>query len=177
MRPSTGVVLPRCKVPVQVILVPPQGDGGGAAAAVVDPAKDKFLVQAVRMSKLDGDHGKEAQELFSRAGHGPANPLQLTERFALSTVDEFSYTDPIDGSVATNQGLRFVFTDGSRIIFRLSGTGSAGATVRMYVEQYEADPSKQGADAQEALAGIIATALDLSKLQDFIKRDKPTVIT
>ena len=70
MRPSTGVVLPRCKVPVQVILVPPQGDGGGAAAAVVDPAKDKFLVQAVRMSKLDGDHGKEAQELFSRAGQG-----------------------------------------------------------------------------------------------------------
>merc|ERR1712118_358015 len=67
--------------------------------------------------------------------------------------------------------------DGSRIIFRLSGTGSAGATVRMYVEQYEADPAKQGADAQEALAGIIATALDLSKLQDFIKRDKPTVIT
>merc|ERR1712078_589549 len=52
-----------------------------------------------------------------------------------------------------------------------------GATVRMYVEQYEADPAKQGADAQEALAGIIATALDLSKLQDFIKRDKPTVIT
>ena len=79
--------------------------------------------------------------------------------------------------MASEQGLRFVFTDGSRIIFRLSGTGSAGATVRMYVEQYEADPSKQGADAQEALAGIIATALDLSKLQDFIKRDKPTVIT
>lgn len=79
MRPSTGVVLPRCKVPVQVILVPPQGDGGGAAAAVVDPAKDKFLVQAVRMSKLDGDHGKEAQELFSRAGQGAGQALQETK--------------------------------------------------------------------------------------------------
>jgi len=97
--------------------------------------------------------------------------------YEVALADEFSYTDPVDGSVASKQGLRFVFTDGSRIIFRLSGTGSAGATVRMYVEQYEADPAKQGADAQEALAGIIATALDLSKLQDFIKRDKPTVIT
>merc|ERR1719152_832655 len=78
--------------------------------------------------------------------------------FELAFADDFEYTDPIDGSVASKQGLRFVFTDGSRIIFRLSGTGSAGATVRMYVEQYEADPAKQGADAQEALAGIIATA-------------------
>merc|ERR1712087_970601 len=97
--------------------------------------------------------------------------------FELDFADDFEYTDPVDGSVASKQGLRFVFTDGSRIIFRLSGTGSSGATIRMYIEQFEADPAKQGADAQEALAGIIRTALDMSKLEEFTGRDAPTVIT
>jgi len=97
--------------------------------------------------------------------------------YEVAIADEFSYTDPVDGSVASKQGLRFVFTDGSRIIFRLSGTGSSGATVRMYIEQFEADAAKQGADAQEALGGIIQTALEMSKLQEFTGRDAPTVIT
>lgn len=92
-------------------------------------------------------------------------------------ADEFSYTDPVDGSVASKQGLRFVFTDGSRIIFRLSGTGSSGATIRMYIEQFTNDPEKLEADAQEALAPIISLALATSKLQEFTGRDKPTVIT
>jgi phosphoglucomutase len=70
-----------------------------------------------------------------------------------------------------------VFTDGSRIIFRLSGTGSSGATIRMYVEQYTNDPSKYDVDAQEALKDIIAVALELSQLQKFTGRDKPSVIT
>lgn len=104
-------------------------------------------------------------------------PGTMIGAYEVATADEFSYTDPIDGSVATNQGLRFVFTDGSRIIFRLSGTGSSGATIRMYIEQFEADPSKHGVDAQEALAGIIKTALAMSKLEEFTGRDGPTVIT
>ena len=64
--------------------------------------------------------------------------------YELDYADDFEYTDPIDGSVASKQGVRFVFSDGSRFIFRLSGTGSSGATVRMYIEQYEADVTKQG---------------------------------
>merc|ERR1712205_243703 len=71
----------------------------------------------------------------------------------------------------------FVFTDGSRFIFRLSGTGSSGATVRMYIEQYEADPAKQGADAQVALAPLIKIALETSELAKFTGRESPTVIT
>jgi len=106
-----------------------------------------------------------------------AKPGDKFGAYTLALADDFAYTDPIDGSVATKQGLRFVFTDGSRIIFRLSGTGSSGATIRLYVEQYESDVSKQGVDAQQALAPLIKVALDLSKLQEFTGRDKPTVIT
>nr|CAB64725.1 phosphoglucomutase [Arabidopsis thaliana] len=97
--------------------------------------------------------------------------------YVLQFADDFSYTDPVDGSVASKQGVRFVFTDGSRIIFRLSGTGSAGATVRIYIEQFEPDVSKHDVDAQIALKPLIDLALSVSKLKDFTGREKPTVIT
>ncbi|KAM7272644.1 hypothetical protein ACFE04_027307 [Oxalis oulophora] len=97
--------------------------------------------------------------------------------YVLQCADDFSYTDPVDGSVAAKQGVRFVFTDGSRIIFRLSGTGSAGATVRVYIEQFESDASKHDIDAQIALKPLIDLALSVSKLKEFTGREKPTVIT
>ncbi|BBN69804.1 phosphoglucomutase [Prunus dulcis] len=97
--------------------------------------------------------------------------------YVLQFADDFTYTDPVDGSVVSKQGVRFVFTDGSRIIYRLSGTGSAGATVRIYIEQYEPDASKHDADAQTALKPLIDLALFVSKLKDFTGREKPTVIT
>ncbi|KAF6155496.1 hypothetical protein GIB67_017851 [Kingdonia uniflora] len=97
--------------------------------------------------------------------------------YVLQFADDFTYTDPVDGSVAAKQGVRFVFTDGSRIIFRLSGTGSAGATVRIYIEQFEPDVSKHDLDAQIALKPLIDLALSVSKLKEFTGREKPTVIT
>ncbi|XP_038685927.1 phosphoglucomutase, chloroplastic isoform X1 [Tripterygium wilfordii] len=97
--------------------------------------------------------------------------------YVLQFADDFTYTDPVDGSVVSKQGVRFVFTDGSRIIFRLSGTGSAGATVRLYIEQFEPDASKHELDAQTALKPLIDLALTVSKLRDFTGREKPTVIT
>lgn len=97
--------------------------------------------------------------------------------YVLEFADDFTYTDPVDGSVASKQGVRFVFTDGSRIIFRLSGTGSAGATVRMYIEQFELDASKHNLDAQDALRPLIDVALSISKLKEFTGRETPTVIT
>ncbi|KAM1126642.1 hypothetical protein ACFX2B_041299 [Malus domestica] len=97
--------------------------------------------------------------------------------YILQFADDFTYTDPVDGSVASKQGVRFVFTDGSRIIYRLSGTGSAGATVRIYIEQYEPDASKHDVDAQTALKPLIDLALSVSKLKEFTGREKPTVIT
>ncbi|KAB2596603.1 phosphoglucomutase [Pyrus ussuriensis x Pyrus communis] len=97
--------------------------------------------------------------------------------YILQFADDFTYTDPVDGSVTSKQGVRFVFTDGSRIIYRLSGTGSAGATVRIYIEQYEPDASKHDVDAQTALKPLIDLALSVSKLKEFTGREKPTVIT
>ncbi|CAH9094302.1 unnamed protein product [Cuscuta epithymum] len=97
--------------------------------------------------------------------------------YTLNFADDFSYIDPVDGSVASKQGVRLVFTDGSRIIFRLSGTGSAGATVRMYIEKFEPDASKHDVDAQTALKPLIDLALSISKLKEFTGREKPTVIT
>lgn len=96
---------------------------------------------------------------------------------SLAAVDDFSYEDPVDGSVSTNQGLRLTFASGARIVYRLSGTGTAGATLRVYIEAFEGDPARQDRDAQEALAGYIAAALDLSRLRELTGRDRPTVIT
>lgn len=97
--------------------------------------------------------------------------------FVVDHVDDFAYTDPIDHSVSKNQGIRFLFKDGSRIVFRLSGTGSSGATIRLYIDSYENDSSKLTQDAQDALKPLINTAFELSKLQEFTGRSEPTVIT
>ncbi|KAJ0988636.1 hypothetical protein J5N97_006992 [Dioscorea zingiberensis] len=92
-------------------------------------------------------------------------------------ADEFEYKDPVDGSISKHQGIRYLFEDGSRLVFRLSGTGSEGATIRVYIEQYEKDPSKTGRDSQDALAPLVDVALKLSKMQEFTGRTAPTVIT
>ena len=97
--------------------------------------------------------------------------------YQLANMDDFSYEDPIDGSVTSKQGVRMIFADGSRIIFRLSGTGSSGATVRLYVETYTSSPFKVKYDTQEFLEPLIKIAMEVSKLQEYTGRNKPTVIT
>jgi phosphoglucomutase len=91
--------------------------------------------------------------------------------------DDFAYTDPVDGSISEHQGIRIGFSDGSRIVFRLSGTGTQGATLRVYLERYEADPALQGLDAQDALAELIRIAEDLAQIRHYTGREAPTVIT
>ncbi|KAK3221984.1 hypothetical protein Dsin_009009 [Dipteronia sinensis] len=95
----------------------------------------------------------------------------------IASADEFEYKDPVDGSISKHQGIRYLFEDGSRLVFRLSGTGSEGATIRLYIEQYEKDSSKIGRESQEALAPLVDVALKLSKMQEFTGRSAPTVIT
>ncbi|CAN1311610.1 Phosphoglucomutase, cytoplasmic [Linum perenne] len=92
-------------------------------------------------------------------------------------ADEFEYKDPVDGSISAHQGVRYLFEDGSRLVFRLSGTGSVGATIRLYIEQYEKDPSKISRDSQDALSPLVEVALKLSKMQEYTGRNAPTVIT
>jgi len=102
---------------------------------------------------------------------------QTFGNYQVKSCDDFSYTDPVDGSVSELQGLRILFEDGSRIVFRLSGTGTQGATIRLYLEAFEHDTAKHHLDAQEALGEMIQIALQVSDLKARTGRDKPTVIT
>jgi len=95
----------------------------------------------------------------------------------VAAADNFSYTDPVDGSVSKNQGVRIVFEDGARIVYRLSGTGTTGSTLRVYIERYEADPARLALDTQEALADLIVTADELAGIRERTGRAQPDVIT
>ncbi|ERE83081.1 phosphoglucomutase-1 [Cricetulus griseus] len=97
--------------------------------------------------------------------------------YTVEKADNFEYSDPVDGSVSRNQGLRLIFADGSRIIFRLSGTGSAGATIRLYIDSYEKGAANINQDPQVMLAPLISIALKVSQLQERTGRTAPTVIT
>ena len=93
----------------------------------------------------------------------------------IKTADEFSYTDPVDGSTATKQGIRLLLSDGSRVVVRLSGTGTTGATMRLYVERYINDAGVS--EVNQVLAPLLTEAKELLRLQEFTGRDKPNVIT
>jgi len=104
-------------------------------------------------------------------------PGQKLGSYAVAYADDFRYLDPIDDSVSDKQGIRIGFQDGSRIVYRLSGTGTEGATLRVYVEAYEADPARHDLDTQQALAELIQIANDLAGIRERTGRNEPTVIT
>lgn len=104
-------------------------------------------------------------------------PGQVFGSYTVHTVDDFSYTDPIDSSVSTGQGLRILFACGSRVVIRLSGTGTEGATIRVYLEAYTEDAAQQKLDAQDALAELISVSNQISQLPVLTGRQQPTVIT
>jgi phosphoglucomutase len=104
-------------------------------------------------------------------------PNQIFGRYQVAQCDDFSYEDPVDGSISTGQGIRLLFKCGSRIVFRLSGTGTEGATIRIYLEAYEPDTTQHHLDAQVALADMIQLALQVSQLAEKTGRTAPTVIT
>lgn len=107
----------------------------------------------------------------------PSLTGQTFGALTVGSADNFAYTDPVDGSVSQNQGIRILFTDGSRIIFRLSGTGTQGATLRVYLEKYEADTNKHDQDVQEALADLLTIAEQVAQIQAFTGREAADVIT
>lgn len=92
-------------------------------------------------------------------------------------ADNFAYHDPVDKSVSENQGIRIIFDDGARIVFRLSGTGTGGATLRLYIERFVEDIKEHDLETQEALYDLIETAELLANIIGFTGRDEPTVIT
>jgi phosphoglucomutase len=102
---------------------------------------------------------------------------QVHGHYTVDFADDFSYTDPVDLSVSHQQGVRIVMTDGSRIVLRLSGTGTEGATLRLYLEQYEPDPARHAIATQQALAGLIGIAEQLAQIGVRTGRASPSVIT
>ncbi|MEM7043820.1 MAG: alpha-D-glucose phosphate-specific phosphoglucomutase [Pseudomonadota bacterium] len=124
----------------------------------VDASAAADLMQALR-SKLD------------------ALPNMEIAAGKIEKADDFAYHDPVDGSTSEQQGIRIGFEGGSRIVFRLSGTGTAGATLRVYIERFEPDAARHDLDAQTALADLIAAADELAKIRERTGRDGPTVIT
>ncbi|SGY19376.1 BQ5605_C014g07631 [Microbotryum silenes-dioicae] len=122
---------------------------------------------------------KQLEQSFASSGFvGKALKATSSETsFNVAEADNFAYTDPIDGSISKNQGLYVRFEDGSRIVFRLSGTGSSGATIRLYVEKYSKDDREYARDTQEGLKPLIEVALSLSRLVEITGRKEPTVIT
>jgi phosphoglucomutase len=119
-----------------------------------------------------------AQALMKALGERlPGLPGTSVGGRIVAKADDFSYTDPVDGSVSRNQGLRVIFEDGARIVYRLSGTGTTGATLRVYIERYEANPALLAQDTQAALADLIATSRSLARLKEFTGREEPDVIT
>ncbi len=102
---------------------------------------------------------------------------KLKGQHAITLADDFSYDDPIDQSHTSAQGIRLIFENGARIIYRLSGTGTAGATLRVYIESYEADTAKHNQETQSALSALIALSHNIAQIEKFTTRAAPTVIT
>ncbi|XP_065834160.1 phosphoglucomutase-1-like isoform X2 [Oscarella lobularis] len=135
----------------------------------------------------EGVESVGANEMMEKLRTIVANPADVigkefagkddNRRYTLSACDDFRYEDPIDKSITEKQGVRFIFSDGSRIVFRLSGTGTGGATIRLYIDSFESDPTRQMEDAQVALRPLIDIALEISQLQKHTGRTEPTVIT
>jgi phosphoglucomutase len=107
----------------------------------------------------------------------PTLPGMLVDGRAVASADDFAYTDPVDGSISRHQGLRLQFADGARIVWRLSGTGTAGATLRVYIERFTDAPEDLLQETQQALAGLIGTAQRLARLQELTGRTAPDVVT
>jgi len=107
----------------------------------------------------------------------PGLPGQSLSGMTIASADDFAYTDPVDGSTSAQQGIRIGFADGSRLVLRLSGTGTEGATLRLYLERYEPDPARQAAEVQQALAPVIAAAEAIIGISARTGRPAPDVIT
>ncbi|MBK0399710.1 alpha-D-glucose phosphate-specific phosphoglucomutase [Limibaculum sp. M0105] len=114
------------------------------------------------------------EALRARLGSLPGTEV---EGLTVTAADDFAYTDPVDGSTATGQGVRVIFGETARAVFRLSGTGTEGATLRVYLERFEPDPERHGEDPQRALAQVIRAADRLAGIRERLGRDAPDVRT
>ena len=107
----------------------------------------------------------------------PGLPGTVLAGEPVAIADDFAYTDPTDGSISSKQGVRIILRSGSRVVFRLSGTGTEGATLRIYLGRHEPDPSRHDLPAQQALAPLVALAEQVARVRHFTGMDTPSVMT
>jgi phosphoglucomutase len=126
----------------------------------------------------EGIETARADELFFRLRQKlPSLPGQTFEGLRIKAADDFCYTDPVDGSFSERQGIRILLEDGSRVVFRLSGTGTEGATLRLYLERYVAEPAQHAIPLQEALSSLVALAEWVANIVELTGRKTPDVIS
>ena len=126
----------------------------------------------------EGIETARAETLFARLREKlPTLAGQEVIGMKIAKADDFAYVDPVDGSRSEKQGVRIILEDGSRAVFRLSGTGTEGATLRLYLERYEADPARHGIPLQEALSPLIRMAEEIAQISEITGRSKPDVIS
>lgn len=151
---------------------------GGTVQGIVEAHWQRFGRHYYSRHDFEAIAPEAAQLLMQDLRIKLANlPGQQMNHYAVQSADDFEYTDPVDGSRASQQGIRIMMTDGSRIVYRLSGTGTEGATLRVYLERYEADPAQHHIPTQQALAGLIAIADSVASIALHTGRSNPTVIT
>jgi phosphoglucomutase len=102
---------------------------------------------------------------------------QMFGSYRVASADDFAYTDPVDGSHSAKQGVRILMDGGARIVYRLSGTGTEGATLRVYIEDHQTDATRQGDDPQVALAELIALAGEIAGIEQYTGRQRADVVT
>ncbi|MCL7997236.1 alpha-D-glucose phosphate-specific phosphoglucomutase [Brucella sp. 21LCYQ03] len=124
---------------------------------------------------VDSDIAKKlVADLRGKLGNLPGTTVNGLK---IEKADDFAYHDPIDHSVSENQGIRIYFEGGARVVLRLSGTGTSGATIRIYIERYEADQAKHNLDTQETLAALIDAAEQIAEVKKRSGRTEPSVVT
>ena len=131
----------------------------------------------VRHDYEEIDADRAADLMKSLRARLPALAGQSVLGSRIAKADEFEYLDPVDGSLSSNQGVRILFEDESRIVFRLSGTGTVGATLRVYLETFEADQSRHGLDVSDVMAPLAAAASLIADIPGYTGRSAPDVVT
>merc|ERR1711972_953979 len=145
------------------------------ASKNTDPSKAFVSVEEITKA-----HWKEyGRNYYCRYDYEGVDAVKGKEMkgMKVATAENFAYTDPVDDSVSENQGINIIFTDGSRIVFRLSGTGSAGATIRLYLEKYEKPSGDLSGSQFEVVKPLAELAMEISNLPQLTGRTSPTVIT
>ncbi len=151
---------------------------GGTVESLVREHWARFGRNVYSRHDYEGIDAVAAESLVSRLRD--RLPSLAGQSFAgrrIALADDFAYTDPVDGSRTSRQGIRLVFDDGSRIVYRLSGTGTEGATLRVYLERYEPDVAQHGLPTQQQLAPLIELARELAQIEAMTGKRAPSVVT